>query len=105
MHGNGAANRVRRGNEDFFHAVIPERHAANGGSPPMDEDIVAGLLVIAENSVRGIGIVEPEGDVEVALRIEAIDLVKTLGRLAVAFAPLGPRAAACSSNLIRRHQA
>lgn len=96
---------VGREQVQFAYFFIRNRDAADGLTAAVNENIAAGLLRVAEAAVVGVGIVQPEGKVKFAVRIEAIDVVKTFGYLTIAFFALRSERTAVSAERIGAKQA
>src|SRR6202041_1820636 len=81
-----------------------DRGAAEAEILAVNVDVAARLLPITEHTVGGIWVIQPHGEMEQALGIEAIDLVKALRNLAIALPPLGPGAAGAGENRVAVHE-
>ena len=92
------------GGIDLVDQGVRHRHAADAHPIAVDKDVRSGMLGIAPEAVADVGVVEPEGETEAAVRVEAVDPVDALGHLPVARAPLGSRPTRGGGDGIASHQ-
>ena len=74
---------------ELFYIRILDRHATDGDAVAVNEYIAAKVITFAANSIRSVGIINAERQVETAHRIESIDGIDSFRYLAVSELPLG----------------
>jgi predicted aldo/keto reductase-like oxidoreductase len=107
MHGDPALSAIADIESDeveLLDGVIADRRAANAQFLAVNVDVAARIFGITEQPVRGIRIIETHGKMEEAFRIEALDFVKTLRRLAITLASLWTGATGAGENRVEAHQ-
>ena len=74
--------------------------ASGGHAFSVNIDVAAGTGIIAEDPVGSIGIIEPQRKVEIAVGIEFVDVVKTLGHLVIALHAFGTQRPALHTHFV-----
>src|SRR5262249_26979857 len=85
---------------ELFDLAVRDGDTAGGNAAAVDVDVLPGLQRVAENAVGGIGIVEPEGKMILASRVELIDVIESLRYLVVPCKAFGPEGAGHRTNLV-----
>jgi len=76
---------------DFLDPVVGNWNAANRSAVPMQKNVPAQVSTGTQYTVRSVWIVDVQAQVEIALRVEPIQIVEALGDLFVPEAPLRPQ--------------
>ena len=85
---------------DLFDPFIGDGNASNGHAISMKENISPGIRVRAEDSVRAIRVADVQAQKKIALWIEPIEFVESLGHLHVAEFSLRPKHSRSSTNRV-----
>jgi len=85
---------------DFLDAIVGDGNAADGSAIAVKKNVAAGILMGAEDAVGSVGIADVQAEIEIALRVEPVELVKAFGDLLVAEAALGAENAGGSANAV-----
>lgn len=63
--------------------------AADGDTIPVNEDVSSGIPLVSQDPVRGIGIIDSQGEMKIAGGIKPVNMIKSFGNLEVPLFPLG----------------
>src|SRR5262249_25341893 len=74
---------------DFLDSVIGNGNAADRGAVTVQEDVATCVRQRFQDAVRRVRVTNVHAEIEVALRIEPVEIIKALGDLFVSEAPLG----------------